>query len=47
MLRSSSPAMKPFEQPMTWDQLGAVKQEASAYMTVSGTVSKTFGTSDL
>lgn len=42
MLRSSSPAMKPFEQPMTWDQLGAVKQEASAYMTVSGTVSKTF-----
>ena len=42
MLRSSSPAMKPFEQPMTWDQLGAMKQEASAYMTVSGTVSKTF-----
>lgn len=42
MLRSSSPAMKPFEQPMTWEGLGAIKQEASAYMTVSGTVSKTF-----
>lgn len=34
--------MKPFEQPMTWDQREAVTREASAYMTVSGTVSKTF-----
>lgn len=42
MLRSSSPAMKPFEQPMTWEQLGVMKQEAAAHMTVAGTVSKTF-----
>lgn len=53
MLRTNSPAMKPFEQPMTWDQLGAsarggarevgqdAKAAASAYMTVSGTISKT------
>lgn len=42
MLRASSPATKPFEQPMTWDQLGSVTREASTTMTVSGTVSKTF-----
>lgn len=51
MLRSSSPAMKPFEQPMTWDELGehqggarssAVTAKGEGVMTVSGTVSKTF-----
>lgn len=48
MLRSGSPAMKPFEQPMTWDELGqtrstdSVAGSASATMTVAGTVSKTF-----
>lgn len=41
MLRSSNPAMKPFEQPMTWDQLGSIAREPSTTMTVSGTVSKT------
>lgn len=48
MLRSGSPAMKPFEQPMTWDELGrtgatgTVAGAASTTMTVAGTVSKTF-----
>jgi uncharacterized YccA/Bax inhibitor family protein len=52
MLRSGSPAMKPFEQPMTWDELGSTPgsrssaaigaASASSTMTVAGTVSKTF-----
>ena len=49
MLRTSSPAMKPFEQPMTWDELGehqattrAVASKGEGVMTISGTISKTF-----
>lgn len=42
MFKTNSPAMKPFEQPMTWDHLGSATREASNTMTVSGTVSKTF-----
>lgn len=47
MLRTNSPAMKPFEQPMTWDQLGSTTREGGVSqagfneMTVAGTISKT------